>query len=172
MLINIDRLPEDGLHLSRNFEFSGVDLVEENAVFLEPVHAEVHVRKVGEEVFLQGRITTRLSFVCSRCLTPFEYPVDCRFDLVYYPEELDSIQDELADEDLDRMFYRDRQVDVRAAVLEQLNLMFPAKPLCDEACEGICAVCGELIRDERCTCAVKDSDPRWQKLKSLVKDKS
>ena len=41
MLIDIDRLPKEGLRLSRDFEFLSLDLVEESAVFLEPAHAEV-----------------------------------------------------------------------------------------------------------------------------------
>ena len=32
--------------------------------------------------------------------------------------------------------------DLKDVVLEQLNLTFPAKPLCVPDCEGICAVCG------------------------------
>ena len=105
MIIDIDRLPEEGLRLSRDFEFLSLDLVEENAVFLEPAHAEVTVRLVGEEILVRGEITARLSFVCSRCLTPFEFPVASRFDLVYLPEELDGFSDELSDDKMDQMFY-------------------------------------------------------------------
>jgi uncharacterized protein len=172
MLINIDRLPKEGLQVSRDFDFLNVDLVEENAVFLEPTHADVVVRKFGEEVWIQGRIATRLSFICGRCLTPYEIPIDSRFDLVFLPEELVTVKDELADDDMDRMHYCDREIDLRAVILEQLNLTFPLKPLCSEACEGICAVCGELIRDGKCSCQVKDAGPRFQNLKFLVKDKS
>ena len=172
MLIDIDRLPKEGLRLSRDFEFLSLDLVEENAVFLEPAHAEVAVHLVGEEIFVQGEVTARLSFVCSRCLTPFEFPVASRFDLVYLPEELDALSEELSDEKIDQMYYSGRQIDLRAVVLEQLNLTFPAKPLCAPGCEGICAVCGEIIRDAKCSCLVKESDPRWNKLKFYVRDKS
>ena len=86
-----------GFCVSRDFDYLSVDLVEENAVFLEPAHAEVEVRKVGEEVWIKGRLTARLSFVCSRCLTPFEFPVDSKFDLVFLPEELETAKDELDD---------------------------------------------------------------------------
>jgi uncharacterized protein len=172
MLIDVDRLTKEGMAFSKDFDFLNVDLVDENAVFLEPVHAEAVVRKVGEDVWIQGRITTRLSFVCSRCLTPYEVPIDSRFDLVLLPEDLESAKDELAEDDLDRMYYYDRRIDLRDVILEQLNLTFPPKPLCSEDCEGICAVCGELIRDGKCTCQVKDPDPRLQNLKFLVKDKS
>jgi uncharacterized protein len=171
MLIEIDRLPEEGLRVSRDFDYLGVDLVEENAVFLEPVHADVLVRKIGEEVWIKGHITARLSFVCSRCLTPFEFPVDSRFDLVFLPEEMETAKDELNDADLDTLYHYDRRIDLRAVILEQLNLTFPPKPLCAESCEGLCAVCGELIRDGKCSCQVGAPDPRLEKLKFLVRDK-
>jgi uncharacterized protein len=172
MLIDIDRLPKEGLRLSGDFDFMSLDLVEENAVFLEPAHADVHVRMLGDEVLVQGEITAKLSFICSRCLTPYEFPVRSKFDLVYLPEELDANPDELTDDEIDRMYYRDRRLDLRAVILEQLNLTFPAKPLCAPECEGICAVCGEVVRDGGCSCSVKESDPRWDKLKFVVKDKS
>ena len=172
MLIDLDRLPKEGVRLSRDFEFVGLDLVEENAVFLEPAHADVSVRLVGDEILVQGEVSARLSFVCSRCLTPFEFPVASRFDLVYLPEDIDALSEELSDDKMDQMYYTGRQLDLRAAVLEQLNLTFPAKPLCATDCEGICAVCGELIRDAKCSCQVKGPDAHWNRIKFPVRDKS
>ena len=172
MLIDLDRLPKEGVRLSRDFEFLGLDLVEENAVFLEPAHAEVSVRLVGDEILVQGEVSARLSFVCSRCLIPFEFPVASRFDLVYLPEDIDALSEELSDEKIDQMFYSGRQLDLRVVVLEQLNLTFPAKPLCAQDCEGICAVCGEIIRDAKCSCLVKEPDSPWNKIKFPVRDKS
>jgi len=172
MLIDLDRVPKEGVRLSRDFEFLGLDLVEENAVFLEPAHADVTVRLIGDEILVQGEVTARLSFVCSRCLTPFEFPVASRFDLVYLPEDIDALSEELSDEKIDQMFYAGRQLDLRTVVLEQLNLTFPAKPLCAPDCEGLCAVCGELIRDAKCSCQVKEPDSNWNKIIFPVRDKS
>jgi len=171
MLIDIDRLPKEGLRLSRDFEFANLDLIEENAVVLEPAHAEIFVRLVGDEIFVEGQVTARLSFVCSRCLTPFEYPVASRFDLVYLPEELDPLSESLSDEEIDKMYYTGRQLDLRAVILEQLNLTLPGKPLCAADCEGICTVCGEIIRAGKCSCLVKEPEPRWNRLKFTVRDK-
>src|SRR4030042_1784725 len=75
-----------------------------------PAHADVTVRLIGEEILVQGEITARLRFVCSRCLTPFEFPVASRFDLVYLPEELDGFSDELSDDKMDQRFYSARQL--------------------------------------------------------------
>jgi uncharacterized protein len=171
MLIDIDRVPKDGLRLSRNFDFASLELVEEDAVFLQPVQADVTIKKMGDEIWIKGRITTCLSFVCSRCLTPFEFPLDSKFDLVFLPEEFHELKDELDDEGIDQLFYQNRQIDIREVILEQLNLTFPAKPLCSERCEGICAVCGQIRRNGNCGCAIEESDTRREKIKIFVKDK-
>jgi uncharacterized protein len=171
MVIDIDRLPKDGLTLNRSFEFPSLDLVEEDAVFLDPVKAEVTIRRVGGEVWMKGRVMTRLSFVCSRCLTPFEFPVNSRFDLVYLPEDVHQLKEELDAEDLDTIFFQGHQIDLREVILEQLNLTFPPKPLCSSSCEGICAVCGKVRQHGECGCQLKDFDPRLDPLKNLMKDK-
>ena len=130
MLIDIDKLPHDGLKISRDFDFPSSELIEEGVVFLRPARADVSVTKIGQdEVRIKGRITTCLSFVCGELpLTPFEFPVDSRFDLIFLPEELHEVHDELEEEDLDQLFFTDRRIDLREVVLEQLNLTFPAKP--------------------------------------------
>jgi len=171
MIIDIDKLPKDGLELDRNFEFPSLDLVEEDAVFLHPVHAEVSIRRMGDEVWIKGRINTILSFVCGRCLTPYEYPVDAKFDLVFLPEEMHDLKDEFDDEDVDRLFYQSRRIDVREVILEQLNLTFPTRPLCSPTCEGLCAVCGKIRREGNCGCQVKETNLRLEPLKILKKDK-
>jgi uncharacterized protein len=171
VLIDIDKIPAEGLNVSRDFEFLNVDLVEENTVFLSPTHAEVVVRRVGEEIWIKGNLTARLSFICSRCLSPFEYPVDSSFDLVYLPEEFDLMKEELEEDDLSRGFYNNSQINLNEVILEQLNLTFPLKPLCSEDCEGICAVCGQIRRERNCACEVKEEDPRLRRLKNFLRDK-
>ncbi|MFQ5721347.1 MAG: DUF177 domain-containing protein [Candidatus Aminicenantales bacterium] len=171
MIIDIDRLPKEGLKITRELEFLSVDLVEESAVFLEPTHAELVVKKKGEEIFIKGRVKTCLSIICSRCLAPFDFAVDSTFDLVYFPEELDVVKEQLDNEDINRLFYYSRQLNLREVVLEQLNLTFPLKPLCSPDCQGICPICGQIIKEGECSCVRDKSDPRLEKLKIFLRDK-
>ncbi len=171
MIIDIDKLPHDGLQVSKNFEFFSAELVEENTVFLEPVLADLEVKNVGDELFISGRIITRLSFVCSRCLSPFEFNVDSGFDLVYLPEELEMAKDQLEEEDMGHLFFYSRKIDLRDVVLEQLNFTFPLRPLCEEDCPGICPVCGKIIKEGDCSCAGSELDPRLEKFKEFLRDK-
>jgi len=171
MIIEIDRLRDKELKISKNFEFLSTDLVDENAVFRKPVHADISIKRIQDEIFIKGWITTQLSFVCSRCLSPYEMPVDSKFDLVYLPEELEEIGDQLEEGDMNRFFYMSPVIDLLDVVLEQINLTFPIKPLCSKGCRGLCPVCGKVEKDGECHCVTRDSDPRLDKLKIFLRDK-
>jgi uncharacterized protein len=171
MIIRIDKLPQEGMEIAQDFEFSPCDLIDESAEFLELVLAELKIRRVGDELLIKGDIKTCLSLVCSRCLRHFKFWVDIHCDLVYLPEELDDLKDELGDDDLDNFYYRDRQIDLNEVILEQINLSIPLKPVCSEDCKGICPVCGKNQKLGTCDCSLKDTDPRLQKLKTLLKDR-
>jgi uncharacterized protein len=171
MIIDIDSLPEEGLEVTREYDFFSMDLMDENAVFLSPVTADVIIKKVGEEILIKGRIVTKMSFVCSRCLSPFEFPVDSKFDLIYFPEEMDLMKDQLENDDINQYYYYSRKIDLYEIVLEQLNLTFPIKPLCTPGCQGICPVCGNLVKNGVCSCSENESDSRLNKLKNILRDK-
>jgi uncharacterized protein len=171
MIIDLDRIPPEGLQINSEFEFISDDLVYENSVFLEPVSVDLLIRRIDEEIFMKGTIKTLISFVCSRCLNPYEFPIDSQFDLVYLPEELDLIQEQLENEDMSRYFYYSSQIRLDDLILEQLNLTFPLKPLCSVECQGICPICGKVISDGQCHCATKESDPRLDQLKNFLRDK-
>ena len=167
MIIDIDRLPREGMEISKDFEFFSVDLVDENAVFIQPVHADLTIKKSGEEILMKGKVVTRLNLICSRCLVPYEFSIDSKFDLVYFPEELEDATEQLDSDEIRRLFYSRSKIDVTEIILEQLNLAFPVKPLCSGDCQGICPVCGKIIRDNGCACVRETSDPRLEKLKTL-----
>ncbi len=171
MIIEIDRLSEKELKISKNFDFLSTDLVDENVVFRKPVHADISIRRIQDEIFIQGRITTQLSFVCGRCLSPYEIPVDSTFDLVYLPEELEELGDQLEEGEMTRFFYMSPIIDLLDVVLEQINLTFPIKPLCTKDCQGLCPVCGKVEKDGDCHCVTHDSDPCLVKLKIFLRDK-
>ncbi len=171
MIIDVDKIPKEGLSVCRDFEFLNVDLVEENAAFLKPTHVEAVVRRIDQEVWIKGKLSARVSFICSRCLAPYEFPVEAGFDLVYLPEEIDILKEELDEDDMSWVFYNNSQIDLGEVILEQVNLTFPLKPLCSEECEGICAVCGQIRRQGKCACLVKEEDPRLRKLKNLLREK-
>jgi len=171
MIIEIDRLSEEELKISQDFDFLSKDLVDENVVFRKPVHADISIKRIQEEIFIKGQVTTQLSFICSRCLSPYEMPVDSQFDLVYLSEEIEELGEQLEEGDMNRFFYMSPAIDILDVVLEQVNLTFPIKPLCSKDCRGLCPICGKSEKDGDCQCVTHDSDHHLDKLKIFLRDK-
>jgi uncharacterized protein len=92
------------------------------------------------------------------------------FDLRYVPHAEDAGEDdvEVDEDDLATAFYREGMVDLIDLMREQFVLALPMKPLCEEACKGLCAVCGTNLNKTQCDCAPKWEDPRLAPLKSLL----
>ena len=55
--------------------------------------------------------------------------------------------------DLDLDYYTGESVDLESLLREQIILMMPLKPLCDENCKGLCPHCGANLNRETCTCS-------------------
>jgi len=171
MLIEIDRLPLEGLKVSKKYEFISAELLEEDSEFLNPVHTDVFIKKCGDEIFLKGEIKTCISLTCCRCLSPFNFKIDSDFDLVYLPEELDINNEQLDEEDVKKLFYYGRKMDLKRIIMEQLNFAFPVRPLCSPDCQGICPVCGNIVKEGKCSCVANETDPRLDKFKIFSRDK-
>ena len=129
------------------------------------------VQKADGDAFrVVGGATTRLELDCGRCLEPFELPVDVHFDLRYVPhtENAGEGEQEVTEDDLTTAFYRDGMLDLIDLLREQFTLALPMKPLCAQACRGLCPDCGANLNRVECGCAPKWEDPRLAPLKGLL----
>ena len=113
---------------------------------------------------------TRLEVECSRCVEPFEVPIDTTFDLRYVPqtENVGEGEREIGEDDLAIAFYREGMLDLIDLMREQFVLAMPMKPLCREDCRGLCPECGTNLNKGQCDCAPRWEDPRLAALKSLL----
>ena len=118
---------------------------------------------------LVGRVQTTLELKCSRCLEPFTAPVDQEFDLRYQPHTVHAGEGEreIEEDDLTTAFYEHDEIDVGHLMHEQFVLALPMKPLCGEACKGLCPVCGTNLNTATCDCKPVWEDPRLAVLKTL-----
>ena len=69
------------------------------------------------------------------------------------------------EDDLTTAFYRDGVLDIGDLLREQFQLALPMKPLCSEACRGLCPQCGANLNRTECGCAPAWEDPRLAPLK-------
>src|SRR5215471_14077119 len=95
-------------HLDRTFEPSAFETPDER-----------------EDAYrVTGRVETRLELECSRCLEPYDVPVDATLELRYVPAPAgngpaqgnhghgDEVEREVAEDDLTTAFYRNEELDL------------------------------------------------------------
>jgi DUF177 domain-containing protein len=134
-----------------------------------PVALAFDIDKDKQQFRLAGTVKTTLELPCSRCLEPFTWPVDAAFDLRYQPHTLNTGEGEreIEEDDLSTAFYENDEIDLGQLMREQFYLSLPMKPLCSEACRGLCPQCGMNLNRGTCDCKPDWHDPRLAALKEL-----
>jgi uncharacterized protein len=171
MLIDLNKLHGKTEHFERRFVPSVFEPPDEDYRVAAPVDLSMDVERSGGGAFrVYGRLSTRLELECSRCVEPFEIPLDATFDLRYVPaiEDTTQAEREIAADDLETAFYREGTLDVIDLMREQFQLVLPMKPLCTAECRGLCPECGTNLNRTECGCTPKWEDPRLAALKGLL----
>ena len=164
MKIQIPDIPEEGLEvdLEEDLGIEGVSPV-------SPAKARLSINKIATEVMVSGHLSVELENVCSRCLKSFRQVQDLPVNVVYHPEsEVGAERHELHDDEMDMEFYRGDELDLQELLREQVMLNLQMKPLCNEACKGICPKCGKDLNTGTCACENHETDPRLEVLKKLL----
>ena len=175
MLLELSQMRGAHEKIVREYEpgaFEGTE--DEGFRVTAPVRLVLDINKDGNQYRLVGSATTTLTLACGRCLEDFELPVNASFDLLYAPhtENAEEGEVEVEDDDLNTAYYRDDRIDLGQLLREQCYLALPMKPLCTEACRGLCPECGTNLNTGSCSCERTWTDPRLEGLRALLdKDK-
>jgi uncharacterized protein len=118
------------------------------------ITGHVSLAKHGHDILVRGHLSGQLDLACSRCLESFAAPAAIDFDLLLVPgpPNAGAEDEELSPTDLDLDYYTGEIVDLESLLREQIILMLPLKPLCDETCKGLCPQCGANLNRETCQC--------------------
>jgi uncharacterized protein len=171
MLLDLNKLHGPREHVERTLPPSAFDPQDPEYRVSAPVAVTMDVAKAGEAAFsVTGEVRTRLELTCSRCLEPFDVPVDAAFELRYVPqaENIGEGEREIAEDDLITAYYRGGMLDIGDLLREQFQLALPMKPLCNDACRGLCPECGANLNRTECGCSPVWEDSRLAPLKNLL----
>jgi uncharacterized protein len=173
MLLDLNKLHGQREHVERTVPASVLGpVVDPDYRVVAPIELVMDVSKVGADAFeAVGRVRTRLELECGRCLEPYEVPLDQTFELRYVPQEQASGAEEereIGDDDLTTAYYTEGVLDIADLLREQFQLALPMKPLCSEACRGLCVQCGANLNRTQCGCEPAWEDPRLAPLRSLL----
>jgi uncharacterized protein len=156
----------DGIHHfeqtvnSRSLNFSRQE------VYPNPIFLAVEINKFGKNIQCRVVIRTTAHYICDRCLEQFDKPFDVQFEMLFHVGKDDL---ETTEEDVVILPVETVEVDLAERITENLVLEIPMKSLCREGCKSICPHCGANLNYEPCECGEEPIDPRWEKLKDLLK---
>ncbi len=174
MLFVIDEIPTAGLNFSvvKKKEEFAIDPLEYSLVGDIEVAGTLSLS--GKDVYLSGAIKTELKLNCSRCLEPFQFPVESKVTAHFVPREepdKDSVEHpevELSTSDIDIEYYDGNRVDIHQPVHDQILLALPFVAACRKDCKGLCSECGANLNKGPCGCSPDGPvDLRLDVLRSL-----
>ena len=138
-----------------------------------PIMIEATLTAKPDFIEAAGKVTTLVGMDCSRCLKPFTYELHQKFLLRFsqqIPQDISSEEDEdleLTADQVGLIYIEGGELDLHDVIQEQIVLALPYKPLCSEACKGLCPKCGTDLNDGKCTCGNNGSGSPFDVLKNL-----
>jgi uncharacterized protein len=141
--------------------------------FVGPVRTSVSAIWEYDHVRVTGNVASEVQLSCSRCLTDYQLPISSNFTIFYTKSsgaELDE-EVELSDEDLISVSYTGEEIDLDFEIAEQVMMEVPFKPLCSEACQGLCTECGADLNAGECGCDRGGINLKMSALKKISLEK-
>jgi uncharacterized protein len=144
----------------------------------EPIVLRGSAYTLGPNIFFEGAAEGVLSLECSRCLARYGHVLREPFRLILEPagdrvpadpEAAEALSKDgvcLGDE-IEAGWFRGNEIDLGAFFREVVSLAVPLKPLCDEACVGLCPNCGADLGDQKCGCGEVRPDSPFAVLAAL-----
>jgi len=116
---------------------------DETVSFSGPVEVDVTIESVNRGVLLvDGDVSADLTLTCSRCL--------CGFNEAYGAPLKETFCTPTQMKDDEECYeIAGHEIDLGPAVEQAFLLALPMKILCDEACRGLCQVCGANLNQNR-----------------------
>jgi len=114
-----------------------------------PVTYSLHVQCVTHELLIQGRLSAKVRFTCSRCADLFVREV--RDDDFFCERQVENLHS---------------SVDLTDELRESIILAFSNFPVCRESCRGLCPHCGVNWNRETCGCK-EPKEESWSAFSGL-----
>ncbi len=117
----------------------------------------------GGALLVEGRISSQLRLVCSRCLRQFEQSISFLIEEQFVIQihgkrsagKSVTIQEEDENPDAGRIF-EGSWFDLTEMLRQHILLEIPIQPLHDENCSGLCPHCGQDLNMKSCLCHEDD----------------
>ena len=115
---------------------------------------QLNLDRRGEEIWIRGVVQAVTHQECSRCLADIRENLELDFDVFCAKVQHPHVESHpaLDEEDGGVHFHDGRTLSIDAEIREAVILGLSMKPLCREACKGLCPQCGEDRNAGPCRC--------------------
>src|SRR5262245_10795605 len=166
--VDLKDLVHDKISFSASFEPGVVDFGSESVRQIGLLDWSASAERAGEEIRINGTLTTTVELMCSRCLDPARVNISKPFDL-FFRERDEAMFDEdeeveLNDEDIRTAFFTGTKLAMGDILREQILLALPMKALCRVDCKGLCPTCGANLNSGSCSCPKEEFSPHMDTL--------
>jgi uncharacterized protein len=126
--------------------------------------------RTPDGILVRAQISGEQRAQCSRCLKSIVYPVNIGFEEEYIPSiDVDTGAHVDTPEGEEEAYRIDahHMLDLSEPIAQYWSMSAPIAPLCEDACRGLCPVCGKEIASEDHVCTREQIDDRWAALRDL-----
>jgi uncharacterized protein len=170
MIFNVAQLLKSpvGTSLEADIHEEHIQLDEELKI-IGPANGHARIRRINQDVLVDGWIDLVLEMTCTRCLKVFEQTMHVPFEERFYPTVDVVTGAPTHPVDVEEAFPIDEHhlLDLSELIRQQILLDIPIVTLCKEDCAGLCAQCGKDLNEGPCECQ-PEVDTRLSVLKTLL----
>ena len=136
----------------------------ESELYPNSINLKIFVDRLENLFRFKISVSTEAIFSCDRCLEKYKSGIKETIEHLYQlgHSELDSDEIEFLPDN-------SKEIDISDIICDIFVLNRPIQSLCKKNCKGLCVNCGANLNKEKCDCDQKNIDPRFEKLKSLLK---
>lgn len=157
------------LHLGFNkkrYHFKSNDLPDKGITFIEDqIYCDLSSKKNKNGYSISGELLAKTECECVRCLDKniIEHALIINFYLVK-EKKIENMN-----EDIDSISFNENQeeIEIDDLLTDLIGLAEPLKPLCSDACKGLCSVCGNNKNSKTCSCTIPQRNTVWDELKKI-----
>lgn len=169
-------LSEIAAHLGKRIKYKidekPIEDVASGLKCVEPIVGEATFSNTGRAIIVHGHFRTRVELECGRCLQPYQLDVESPIDEVLQisglpPGVEEEDEEELPEEEKEPLFV-DYIFDLEELLRQSILIAVPIKPLCSEACKGLCSRCGANLNEGECGCPSGEEVTPFSALASLL----
>jgi uncharacterized protein len=169
MLINVATLLREPVGATRHLEVSDERVEVRDVGYARVVDGDVRLLRTSRGILVRARLETTVPLECSRCLRPFEAPLQLEIDELFAMLRDPVTREPIEGIEMDDFKVVDEQyLDLSDAVRQYDESSRPISPLCQPDCRGLCPTCGADLNDGQCACAPEAGSAPWSALAGLA----